>query len=157
MRVEEIMSKQLETCRPEDSLEQAVQKMWEHDIGSLPVLAADGRAISMITDRDIVMSAYIHGMALREIKVSEAMSKRLVTVQPSDDLHLVEERMRVEQVRRIPVVDSKGALKGIVTVNDLAHHLRSRTASGVTPEEVAGTVAAITTPRPSAPAPRPSA
>jgi CBS domain-containing protein len=158
MRVEEIMSSQLETCRPEDSLEQAAQKMWEHDIGSLPVLAPDGRALSMITDRDIAMSAYIHGMALKEMKVSDAMSRRLVTVRPSDDLHLVEERMRAEQVRRIPVVDGKGALKGIVTVNDLSHHLRSsRAVNGVTPEEVAGTIAAISTPRPSVPAPRPSA
>jgi CBS domain-containing protein len=158
MRVEEIMSKRLETCRPEDSLEQAAQKMWEHDIGSLPVLAADGRAISVITDRDIAMSAYIHGKAFGEIKVSEAMSRRLVTVQPTDDLHLVEERMRGEQVRRIPVVDSMGALKGIVTVNDLAHHLRkSRTVNGVTPEEVAGTVAAISAPRSSVPTPPPSA
>ncbi|HUM12728.1 MAG TPA: CBS domain-containing protein [Myxococcaceae bacterium] len=79
-------------------------------------------------------------------------------VQPTDDLHLVEERMRAEQVRPIPVVDSKGTLKGIVTVNDLAHHLRnSKTVNGVTPEEVAGTVAAISEPRSSVPTPRPTA
>ena len=41
--------------------------MWEHDFGSLPVLTADGRAISVITDRDIAMSACIHGKALGEI------------------------------------------------------------------------------------------
>jgi len=157
MRVEEIMSKRLVTCLPEDSLQQAAQKMWEQDIGSLPVLAADGRVIAIITDRDLAMSAYIHGVTLSEIKVSEAMSQRLVTVRPSDDLHLVEERMRAEQVRRIPVVAATGALKGIVTVNDLAHHLRSsKTVHGVTPEGVAGTVAAISAPRSSVPTPHPS-
>ncbi len=58
----------------------------------------------------------------------------------------------------IPVVDGTGALKGIVTVNDLAHRLRSsKTVNGVTPEEVAGTVAAISAPRSSVPTPRPSA
>lgn len=148
MRVEEIMSKRLVTCRPEDSLQQAAQKMWEEDIGSLPVLTADGRVISVVTDRDLAMSAYIHGVALRDIKVSEAMSQRLVTVRPSDDLRLVEERMRAEQVRRIPVVDEAGGLKGMVSVNDLAHHLRTtKTVTGVSPEEVAGTVAAISAPR----------
>jgi len=151
MRVEEIMSTRLETCRPEDSLQAAAQSMWDHDIGILPVVATDGRLTSVITDRDIAMAACIRRRPLGEIKVSEAMAKRLVTVLPSDDVQLAEERMQAEQVHRIPVVDVVGSLKGIITINDLAHHLRSRKqANGVTPEEVAGTVAAISAPRASA-------
>jgi len=148
MRVEEIMSTRLETCRPEDSLKVAAQSMWDHDIGILPVVATDGRLTSVITDRDIAMAACIRGKPLREIEVSEAMAKRLVTVLPSDDVHLAEERMRAEQVHRVPVVDGGGSLKGMITINDLAHHLRSRKmTNGVSPEEVAGTVAAISAPR----------
>jgi len=148
MHIDEIMSTHLQICRPEDSLELAAQKMWEHDIGALPVVAADGRVTSVITDRDIAMAAYTRGKALGKIKVSEAMSRRLVTVQLSDDLQVAEERMRSEQVHRIPVVDERGFLKGVITLNDLAHHLRvARAANGATPEEVAGTVAAISVPR----------
>jgi CBS domain-containing protein len=158
MRVEEIMSTRLETCRPEDSLQAAARSMWDHDIGILPVVAADGRLTSVVTDRDIAMAACIRGKPLGDIKVSEAMSKRLVTVLPSDDLHLAEERMRAEQVHRTPVVDGSGSLKGIITINDLAHHLRSRRmANGVTPEEVAGTVAAISAPRAAASGAQPTA
>src|SRR5262244_1818401 len=108
MRVEEIMSTHLETCRAEDSLQAAGQSMWDHDIGLLPVVTADGQLMSVITDRDIAMAASIGGKPLREIKVSEAMSKRLVTVLPSDDLQRTEERMQAEQIHRIPVVDSAG-------------------------------------------------
>jgi len=148
MRVDEIMSTHLETCRSEDSLQAAGRSMWDHDIGILPVVAADGRLTSVITDRDIAMAACITGKPLHEIKVSEVMSKRLVTVLPSDDLHLTEERMQAEQVHRIPVVDRAGFLTGIITINDLAHHLRSRkVGNGVTPDGVAGTVAAISAPR----------
>jgi CBS-domain-containing membrane protein len=148
MRVEEIMSTHLATCRSEDSLQAAGQSMWDHDIGILPVLASDGRLTSVITDRDIAMAACITGKPLREIKVSEVMSRRLVTLLPSDDLHLTEERMQAEQVHRIPVVDRAGFLTGIITINDLAHHLRSRKlANGVSPDGVAGTVAAISAPR----------
>lgn len=148
MRVEQIMSTHLETCRPEDSLEEAARKMWEHDIGSLPVVARDGRVTSVITDRDIAMATYFRGRPLGKIQVSEAMSRRLVSVQASDDLRVAEDRMRTEQVHRIPVVDSVGFLKGVITLNDLAHHLPSGWgACGVTPEELAGTVAAVGAPR----------
>ena len=148
MRVDEIMSIHLETCRADDSLQAAGQSMWDHDIGLLPVVSADGQLISVITDRDIAMAAFIRGKPLRELKVSEAMSKRLVTVLPSDGLQRIEERMQAEQIHRIPVVDSAGFLRGIITINDLAHHLRGRKLSNeVTPEEVAGTVAAISAPR----------
>ena len=148
MRVEEIMSTQLETCRAEDSLQAAGQSMWDHDIGFLPVVTEDGRLTSVITDRDIAMAACIGGKPLRDIKVSEAMSRRLVTVLASDALQRTKERMQAEQLHRIPVVDGAGFLKGIITINDLAHHLRSRTlANGVPAEEVAGTVAAISAPR----------
>ncbi|HET9157224.1 MAG TPA: CBS domain-containing protein [Myxococcaceae bacterium] len=148
MRVEEIMSTELETCRAEDSLRAASQSMWDHDIGLLPVVTADGRVTSVITDRDIAMAACIAGKPLSEIKVSDAMSRRLVTVLPSDDLQRTGERMQAEQVHRIPVVDGAGFLRGIITINDLARHLRNRKqANGVTPEAVAGTVAAISAPR----------
>lgn len=153
MRVEEIMSTQLETCRAEDSLQAAGQSMWDHDIGILPVVTVEGRLTSVITDRDIAMAAWISRKPLREIRVSEAMSKRRVTVLPSDDLQRTAERMQSEQIHRIPVVDSAGFLRGIITINDLAHQLRSRKlANGVTPEEVAGTVAAISARRAAAPA-----
>ncbi len=148
MRVEDIMTRQLETCRVDDSLWLAARRMWEHDIGCLPVEGTDGRVTSVITDRDIAMAAYLRGRLLGDIKVAEAMSRRLVTVMPSDPIRLVEDRMRSEQVRRIPVVDGLGYIKGIVTLNDLVHHLRTMKAmEGVEPAEIAGTLAAISSPR----------
>ena len=148
MRIEDIMCKQVETCRSEDTLAQAAAKMWECDIGALLVLGADDRVISVITDRDIAMDAYLKGKKLDELVVAEAMSRRLITVQPADELRVAENRMQSEQVHRLPVVDQRGFLKGIVTINDLAHHLRTtRAAEGVEPEVVAGTLAAISIPR----------
>ena len=76
------------------------------------------------------------------------MSRRLVTVHPVDPLRTVEDRMRCEQVHRIPVVDELGFLKGMVTFNDLVHHLRTmRSPDGLEPAEIAGTLAAISSPR----------
>ena len=148
MRVEDIMTKQLETCRAEDTLWFAARKMWEHDIGCLPVEGADGRVTSVITDRDIAMAAYLRGRTLGDIKVSDVMSHRLVTVLATDPIRTAEDRMRSEQVHRIPVVDELGFLKGMVTINDLVHHLRTmRSLDGLEPAEIAGTLAAISSPR----------
>lgn len=61
MRVDDLMTKQVFSCRPEDSLEHAAQLMWDHDCGCLPVCAGAsngaGKTIGVITDRDICMNA----------------------------------------------------------------------------------------------------
>ena len=99
---------------------------------------------SVITDRDIAMAAYLQGKTLGEIEVAAAMSRRLVTVQPTDNLR-DEPRTGCGPSRCIAsrVVDALGSLKGMLTLNDLVHHLRTLKALGVEPAEIAGTLAAI--------------
>ena len=148
MKVEEIMSVQLKTCRAEDSLRAVGQSMWDHDIGLLPVISEQGKLRAVITDRDIAIAASMSGRTLSEMTVAEAMSSRVVCVLPTDDLGQTAERMGAEQLHRIPVVDGGGFLRGIVTVNDLAQHLAQHlrngsAGSGLTAEQVATTVAAI--------------
>ena len=59
MRVEQLMSRPVHCCRPEDTLACAAQLMWDHDCGCVPVVAADGTGLAgIITDRDICMCAY---------------------------------------------------------------------------------------------------
>jgi len=103
---------------------------------------------SVITDRDIAMASFFSGRPLQQQKVSEAMSKTLATVLEDDDMGVVEDTMRSAQVHRIPVVNAAGYLRGIITVNDLGHHRRWKLAGeGVSPDEVASTLAAISCPR----------
>jgi len=155
MRVEQLMTRQVRTCRPDDTLAVAAHVMWEGDIGCLPVVGPDGRVVSVVTDRDIAMRAYFSGRPLWDTLVSEAMSKRLVTVRSHEDLELVEDQMRMAQVHRVPVVNDAGFLVGIITLNDLAHHRHGKAVGeGVSPDAVAATLAAISTPRKFAFAPR---
>jgi len=122
MRVEQLMTKNVRACYADDKLADAANAMWDGDIGCLPVVDCEGRVISVITDRDIAMCAHFSGRPLRHLEVSEAMSKRLVTVHGADDVGFLDDAMRRAQVHRVPVVDEAGLLKGIVTLNDLAHH-----------------------------------
>ena len=120
MQVKDIMSMSVQTCSPFDSLETVAQRLWEHDIGVLPVIAADGRPQAVITDRDICMAAYTRGKSLAQIQAKDAMSAAVVTCRSDDEIATAARKMAKHQVRRLPVVDAGGRVVGILSMNDLA-------------------------------------
>jgi CBS domain-containing protein len=122
MRASDLMTTPVHTCRPDETLAQAAERMWAKDCGCLPVIEADGagQVVGMITDRDICMSALFQGRPLHEVTVSDAMSKNLKTCRSSDSLATVECVMQEAQIRRLPVVADNGSLVGLLTLGDLA-------------------------------------
>lgn len=149
MRVEDLMTQSVQSCRPEDSLEEAARVMWEHDCGALPVCTANNgerRTIGMITDRDICMGALFQSKPLRELRVSEVMAKEVRICNPRDSLAGVEKTMRENQIRRLPVVSPDGALLGMISLADLAREAareRNKQRKEITETEVGDTLAAI--------------
>ncbi|MFO0547714.1 MAG: CBS domain-containing protein [Polyangiaceae bacterium] len=125
MLVKDLMRHDVRTCMPHDKLSEAARIMWDGDIGAVPVVDYRKCPIAMLTDRDVCMAAYITGLPLSLIPVSQAMSKHLVTCEPDATVHDVELLMQSAQVRRIPVVDYVGTLVGIITLGDLAADARS--------------------------------
>ena len=105
MRVRELMTSPATTCNPQDSLEHAAHLLWEHDCGALAVIDAKGAVQALLTDRDICMAAYTKGLRLADIAVRDSMSQDLA----------------VCRVRRLPVVDGKGMLVGMLSLADLAN------------------------------------
>ena len=153
MKISQIMKSDVETCAADDNLAAAASRMWDCDIGCLPVVDERGEVIGMVTDRDICMAALTRGQPLHEIPVSVAMAKEILTTGPDATLIEAEEIMRSAQVRRLPVVDSDGALVGIVSLNDLAllaEHEIGRKNRDLSAQEVTATLAAICAPRPQA-------
>ncbi len=149
MRVEQVMTKSVRTCMPEDSLAHAAQVMWDADCGCLPVCDGAGRVVGMITDRDICMSALFQGRALHELRVSGAMAKEVRTCAPADSFTNAERIMREQRIRRLPVIRD-GILLGIVSLADLARQAaRAQTHpySQVKGEEIGITLASICEPR----------
>jgi len=150
VQVEEIMSKNLHACRAAETLDCAARMMWEHDVGSIPIVDDDGHVIGIVTDRDACMAAYTQGKRLDEIGVEAVMAKQIVTVRPTDSVDRAERAMRDAQVRRVPVVDAEQRLVGILSQNDLIREsVRARPGKNheVPPEEVAATLAEIGRPR----------
>ncbi len=150
MKVEQLMSRPALTCGVHDPTTRAVQLMWDADIGCVIVLDADERIAGVITDRDVCMAAFLRGVPLSEIAVGEVMTRNVVTVRPEDRLGLAEALMRSKRVRRLPVVDAKERVVGLLSLNDVARVAqlqRGRRAPDVAGEEVIATLGAICEPR----------
>ncbi len=104
------------------AVNEAARLMREQHVGSLVVVeeTEQGRiAVGMLTDRDIVTSIVAKDIDARMVRVEDAMSGDLVTVREQDSTTDVLGLMRRKGVRRIPVVDGKGALVGLVALDDL--------------------------------------
>jgi CBS-domain-containing membrane protein len=152
MRIEQLMHKDVGSVRPDQSLDDAAQVMWERDCGCVPVVSEDGtgRVVAMVTDRDVCMAAWTQGKGLREIPVRAAMSKGVTACSPTDSVEDAEAMLRKAQVRRLPVVDDAGQLVGIVSLSDLAiaaDRCRGQKKPALDEEEVAATLASICQPR----------
>jgi CBS domain-containing protein len=153
MRVEDLMSKEVQCVAPEDSLAYAAQLMWDHDCGCLPVCSPSDngqkRTIGVLTDRDICMNALFEGKPLRDLRVSGAMAKEVHACKPGDTLTQAERVMRSARVRRIPVLGSGQTLIGMISLADLACEAARQhggTGPEITETEIGDTLAAICEP-----------
>jgi CBS domain-containing protein len=150
VKVDEIMTRNVYTCTPIDSLATAAQIMWENDCGAVPVVDRDGKVVGMITDRDLAMAAHLQNVSLRESRVANAMARDVKTCSPSDTPATVQALMQQHKVRRIPVVDADRRLLGMISLGDLAHMMSSQQtlgSDGMTWTTIAHTLAAVSTPR----------
>lgn len=149
MKVEQLMTRPVMSCSPQDSLHRAAQLMWEQDVGCVVVLK-EGKVVGVITDRDVCMGGYTKGLPLNRIPVSESMARSPSTVRVDESVATAERLMAEKRIRRLPVVDAKGALVGLLAINDIAREAkrqRGKKLLDVTVEEVVGTLATVSEPR----------
>jgi CBS domain-containing protein len=142
MKVRDLMTVDVISCRPDTSLAEAASLMWERDCGALPVVSPEGRVIGMITDRDMCMAVATRGRPADHISVREVISGALFACLPEDDMRTALETLTTHQIRRLPVVDADGRLKGILSMNDVALHA-GRKAGEVPPDELIATLRGI--------------
>lgn len=117
--VSEIMSTDVQSVEPQESLRRAAQRMQELDIGALPVCNGQ-RLLGMLTDRDIVVRGLANGMDPDEACASDVMTDDVQYCTADQDAAEVLRVMGDKQVRRLPVVDEDRNLIGIVSLGDLA-------------------------------------
>lgn len=114
--VGEIMTRDVVTAAPDDTVEQAVRSMIEHDIGSV-VVQDDGQPVGLFTERDVTRRI-LDEPGLLQRRLGDVMTSPVVSAEPSQQIVDAFELMNAKNVRRLPVVDG-GKLVGIVTERDL--------------------------------------
>jgi len=91
--------------------------MKRENCGSIPV-CENRRVVGIVTDRDIVLKAVAQGKC--DARVEDCMTKAVVTGRPDMDAHEAADLMAQHQIRRLPIVDERGDLCGILSIGDLA-------------------------------------
>jgi len=120
VKISGVMTKDLITAPLDSTVEDAVKKMVDNDIECLPVIDSEGVLQGLVTFRDIVMKVVYPLAKIRETQVEKIMSKNLVTCNSNSTVLDVVKIMKNRHLRRIPVVDAKNKLVGLVTDFDLA-------------------------------------
>src|SRR3954449_9480335 len=108
MKVSEVMTRDVQTIRPDQTVREAASFMLRADAGAIPVAEGD-RLLGMITDRDIAVRGVAEGHG-PDTPVRELMTNDMVCARVDDDCDEVASRMSEAQVRRLPVVDEQERL-----------------------------------------------
>ena len=120
MKLKDLMSRQVVTVEPEETVAVAARMLARHNIGSLPVGTREGKLLGVVTDRDLVIRCMASGRRPEETKVREVMTAGVISAGPEMDVWAAAHLMGRSQIRRLPVVEN-GKLQGVVSLGDLAN------------------------------------
>jgi CBS domain-containing protein len=145
MKVRDIMTQPPHTCHLDTDLSTASRRMKEFDCGFLPVLDQHGRVTGVLTDRDIAIAVGDRRRSASHVLAREAMSSKVYTCLPDEDIHRVLTRMATWHLRRLPVVTADDDLMGVVSIDDII--LWGVEQGGVSAKELAGALRVICQPK----------
>jgi CBS domain-containing protein len=123
---------------PETPAREAARIMRDEDIGVVPVVEDESsrRLVGVVTDRDLAVRIVAEGRDADTPVVEVMTASRLATVTPDVDVDDVMDAMAAEQVRRIPIVDERGSLVGIVSQADVVRKARDDDKAERTVEQI---------------------
>lgn len=156
LRCRDIMTRDVTVAMRDTKLEEVARMMRDEDTGVIPVVepgetasdsvtevqrvpartSANGKLIGLITDRDIVVRAVADGKDARSLSAEEVMTTELHVVRPNDRVIEAIRKMGEHQVRRLPVVDREGSLRGIISMADIALETEADRELGEALEEI---------------------
>jgi CBS domain-containing protein len=122
LRCRDIMTRDVTTCHRDTPIIEVARIMRDEDVGALPVLGLDGKLEGIVTDRDLIVSGLTSNKDDANLRAEDCMSDDLFTANQNDRIVDIINEMGDNKVRRVPVVDGRGRLVGIISMADVALH-----------------------------------
>ena len=125
MRIADVLrhhERVIHKIRTTDTVEKAVRKLAEHNIGALLVTDRWGRHVGIFSERDLVHGLEQFGETVPDLPVGEVMNQDIVTCELKDRVRSAMELMTTHRIRHLPVKDN-GVIVGIVSIGDLVRAL----------------------------------
>ena len=119
MRIEQVMTRDVVTARPEETLQTAGARMLETGVGMLPV-NKDDRLIGVVTDRDMVVRGMAKGLDPRKATVRQVMTPQVLCCFEDETVAEAGRKMEERAVRRLLVLNRDSRLVGVISLDDLA-------------------------------------
>ena len=143
MKVSDVMTRTPAFCVPGTNLGTAAEILWNRNCGILPVVNAEGRVVSVVTDRDICIALGTRNRLAGELTVGDVATQPAVCCQADEDIRAALTRMGGAKFRRLPVVGANGKLEGLLSMDDVVDRTPFKAAARgdeLTAEEVVGTL-----------------
>ena len=118
----DLMSRHLLLVRPQEPIGHAARLMRDWDCGALPVVDGGGRLLGMVTDRDITVRLVAQEADTRHCVVSDCMTRDAIACHVEAPIQECMRQMSHHQIRRMPVVNDRKQVIGIISQSDLARH-----------------------------------
>lgn len=122
MKAGELCNREVITATPDMSIQEAARLMRDNHVGCLIVVRENEGQVEpagILTDRDIVIELIAKDVPIEEVSVGDIMSFAVLRVTESETVFETAQRMRSRGVRRVPVVNSTGALVGVLALDDI--------------------------------------
>jgi CBS domain-containing protein len=122
MEIEDIMIHKVVTVDPNATVKNAAKLMNRHEIGCL-IAIKQGKALGIMTERDLLKKIVEQGMDPEKTKVHQIMSKRLVVGAPHMEIADAVRLMLQKKIKKLPIVE-EGTIIGLITLTDIARTAR---------------------------------
>jgi CBS domain-containing protein len=121
----ESKGRRMVTIDGEATVSEAIAKLVQNNIGSLPVVEGDGHLIGIFSERDVLRIIHNRGEGFGRLRVAEVMTRNPVTCCPDDDVDDVMGKMSDRHIAKVPVTTGE-QLVGIVSVGDVIKALHDK-------------------------------
>jgi CBS domain-containing protein len=120
MKIANACNPDVAVISPGDTVLEAARMMRERHVGDLVIVDTGNKPLGILTDRDLVVGVLAQDVDhLRTLKVEDVLTQPAIVVRDNDDIASALDVMRRNVIRRVPVVDGRGKLVGIFTLDDL--------------------------------------